>query len=66
MPFTFVVAKEVVDHYGKEFLNHPVGTGAFVLKNSTKVIKLFIQKPKISEKSFILPRLRKSSKLKGS
>ena len=31
MPFTFVVAKEVVEHYGKEFLNHPVGTGPFVL-----------------------------------
>ena len=31
MPFTFVVAKEVVELYGKEFLNHPVGTGAFIL-----------------------------------
>jgi len=31
MTFTSAVAKEVVDHYGKEFLNHPVGTGAFVL-----------------------------------
>jgi len=31
MPFTFAVAREVVEHYGKEFLNHPVGTGPFVL-----------------------------------
>lgn len=31
MPFTFVVAKEVVQKYGKEFINHPVGTGAYVL-----------------------------------
>jgi oligopeptide transport system substrate-binding protein len=32
MPFTFVVAKEAVDKYKKEFLNHPVGTGPFVIK----------------------------------
>ena len=31
MPFTFVVPREVVEHYGKEFLNHPVGTGPFLL-----------------------------------
>lgn len=30
MPFTYVVAKEIVDYYGKEFVNHPVGTGAFI------------------------------------
>lgn len=29
MPFTSVVAREAVEHYGKEFLNHPVGTGPF-------------------------------------
>lgn len=33
MPFTFAVAKEVVDKYGKEFLNHPIGTGPFKIKN---------------------------------
>ncbi|EQC51951.1 ABC transporter substrate-binding protein [Bacteriovorax sp. DB6_IX] len=37
MPFTFVVAKEAVEKYGKEFLNHPVGTGPFMLKG--KVFK---------------------------
>jgi oligopeptide transport system substrate-binding protein len=31
MPFTYVVAKEVVEFYGQEFINHPVGTGPFVL-----------------------------------
>lgn len=29
MPYTFVVPHEAVTKYGKEFLNHPVGTGAF-------------------------------------
>lgn len=31
MPATSAVAKEVVEEYGPEFLNHPVGTGAFKL-----------------------------------
>lgn len=30
-PFTFIIAKEAVEHFGKEFVNHPVGTGAFIL-----------------------------------
>lgn len=53
MPFTFVVAKEVVDHYGKEFLNHPVGTGAFVLKKfdqSNKII--YTKSPNFREKFY--------------
>ncbi|MGB0885552.1 MAG: ABC transporter substrate-binding protein [Chitinophagales bacterium] len=32
MPYCFVVPKEVVNHYGKDFRAHPVGTGAFKLK----------------------------------
>lgn len=32
MPFTYVVPREAVEHYGKEFLNHPVGTGPFRLQ----------------------------------
>jgi ABC-type transport system substrate-binding protein len=32
MPYTFIVAKEVVQHFGNEFLNHPVGTGPFTLE----------------------------------
>jgi len=31
MPATSVVAHEAVEEYGPEFLNHPVGTGAFKL-----------------------------------
>lgn len=31
MPFTFAVPEEVVEKYGKAFLNHPVGTGPFIL-----------------------------------
>jgi len=31
MPFTAIVPKEAVETYGKEFLNHPVGTGPFRL-----------------------------------
>lgn len=33
MPFTFAVAKEVVDAYGKNFLNHPIGTGPFIIRD---------------------------------
>ena len=32
MPPSFVVAKEAVMKYGPEFLNHPVGTGPFILE----------------------------------
>lgn len=41
MPATTVVAKEVVDEYGAEFLNHPVGTGAFKIAEynpSSKIV----------------------------
>lgn len=41
MPFTFATAREVVEKYGKEFLNHPVGTGPFILptfKQTKKVV----------------------------
>ncbi|MEL6607055.1 MAG: ABC transporter substrate-binding protein, partial [Bacteroidota bacterium] len=32
MSFSYAVPREAVEHYGKEFLNHPVGTGPFILK----------------------------------
>ena len=32
MPYTVVVAREAVEHYGPEFNSHPVGTGPFTLK----------------------------------
>ncbi|MCO5144160.1 MAG: ABC transporter substrate-binding protein [Oligoflexia bacterium] len=33
MPYGAVVAKEAVDKYGKEFINHAVGTGPFILES---------------------------------
>jgi ABC-type transport system substrate-binding protein len=32
MPYAFVVAREAVDEYGEAFINHPVGTGPYVLE----------------------------------
>lgn len=54
MPFTFAVAKEVVDHYGNEFLNHPVGTGPFMLKEFRQTAKKFsyTRNPNFREKVF--------------
>ena len=53
MPFSFAVAKEVVDHYGQEFLNHPVGTGAFMLDRFDQSNKIVYQKnPNFREKTF--------------
>lgn len=53
MPFTFAVAKEVVDHYGKEFLNHPVGTGPFMLPKFTQSNKIiYSRNPKFREKLY--------------
>ena len=31
MPYAFVVPREAVEFYGAEFVNHPVGTGPYVL-----------------------------------
>ena len=53
MPFTFVVAEEAVKTYGKEFLNHPVGTGPFVLpifNQSNKIV--YKRNPKFRKKLF--------------
>ena len=44
MPFTFVVAKEVVEKYGKAFRRHPVGTGPFKLKTWNENEKLILVK----------------------
>ncbi len=33
MPYGSVVAREVVEKYGSEFINHPVGTGPFQVKD---------------------------------
>jgi peptide/nickel transport system substrate-binding protein len=56
MPYAFIVPKEVVDHYGKDFRLHPVGTGAFVFKYWTEGRQLVLHKnPDYFEKG--LPRI---------
>lgn len=40
MSFAGVVPKEAVDHYGKEFINHPVGTGPYRLAEYNPSSKL--------------------------
>ena len=53
MPFTFAVAKEVVEKYGKEFLNHPVGTGPFLLPRFQQSNKItYIKNPAFREKKY--------------
>jgi oligopeptide transport system substrate-binding protein len=47
MPYAAFVAHEVVNHYGPEFLNHPVGTGPYVLKEWRRGLRLtFERNPK--------------------
>ncbi|HXH29763.1 MAG TPA: ABC transporter substrate-binding protein [Bacteriovoracaceae bacterium] len=53
MPYSFIVAREAVNHFGKEFLNHPVGTGPFVLESfdqSNKIV--YLKNPKFREKLY--------------
>ncbi len=44
MPFSYVVAKEAVDKYGAEFMNHPVGTGPFTTKKYIQGSKIIYTK----------------------
>ncbi len=44
MSYTSVVPKEAVDHYGEEFLNHPVGTGPYKLSEWRKGLRLVFTK----------------------
>jgi oligopeptide transport system substrate-binding protein len=53
MPYSFIVAKEAVVHFGKEFLNHPVGTGPFILpvfEQSNRIV--YVRNPTFREKLF--------------
>jgi len=53
MPYTFVVAREAVEFYGKEFLNYPVGTGAFVLpKFEQSSMITYFRNPKFRAKLY--------------
>jgi oligopeptide transport system substrate-binding protein len=44
MPYSFIVAREAVEFYGKEFLNHPVGTGPFILPKFEQTNRIVYQK----------------------
>jgi ABC-type transport system substrate-binding protein len=44
MAYAAPVPKEAVDKYGKEFLNHPVGTGPFVFESWTRGNKVELVK----------------------
>ena len=44
MQYCSVVAKEAIDKYGKDFRNHPVGTGPFKFKNWIENQTLFLEK----------------------
>ncbi|OUR96133.1 hypothetical protein A9Q84_07160 [Halobacteriovorax marinus] len=53
MPFTFAVAKEVVAKYGQEFLNHPVGTGPFILPVFQQTKKItYVKSPNFRKKLY--------------
>ncbi len=53
MTFTSAVAKEVVDFYGTEFLNHPVGTGPFILPVFKQTNRIeYVKNPNYREKTF--------------
>ena len=46
MAFTAVVPREAVEAYGKEFLNHPVGTGPFRIEEYNPTSKLvYVKNP---------------------
>ena len=50
-PYCFIVPKEIVEHYGRDFRSHPVGTGPFMFKLWAEGEKLIlIKNPKYFEK----------------
>ncbi|MFA5688874.1 MAG: ABC transporter substrate-binding protein [Kiritimatiellales bacterium] len=50
MHYTFAVPREAVEYYGKEFVNHPVGTGPFILERWTRNYRIeFVRNPKWQE-----------------
>ncbi len=44
MPYCYIVAREAVEFYGKDFRKHPVGTGPFVFKRWVEGEKLILAK----------------------
>ena len=50
MPFAFAVPREAVEAYGREFLNHPVGTGPYVLASARPNYRYeYVRNPKWAE-----------------
>ena len=47
MHYTFAVPREAVEFYGTEFVNHPVGTGSYVLEKWNNNYRIeFVRNPK--------------------
>jgi ABC-type transport system substrate-binding protein len=44
MPYAAVIPREAVEHYGEDFLNHPVGTGPFLLKEWRRGLRLVFER----------------------
>ncbi len=44
MPYTAAVPSEAVKYYGDDFVNHPVGTGAFRLKEWSRRYRLILER----------------------
>lgn len=44
MPYGYIVPKEIVEHYGKDFRKNPIGTGAFVFKFWKEGVRLVLHK----------------------
>jgi oligopeptide transport system substrate-binding protein len=50
MPYVVAVPREAVEFYGREFVNHPVGTGAFILQSYRQNYRYeFVRNPKWKE-----------------
>lgn len=46
MTYTAVVAREAVEHYGEDFISHPVGTGPFLLSEWRRGLRVtFVRNP---------------------
>ena len=55
MTYTSAVAREAVEHYGEEFLNHPVGTGPYRLERWARGSKVvLVRNPRLARRD--LPR----------
>lgn len=44
IPYCFIVPREIVNHYGRDFRSHPVGTGPFQLKLWVEGEKMVLRK----------------------